>query len=60
MKTGIISFLHAVLNPYVPLFWGLDACGVKKTNTSHTKHATTVTLAVHAGQGLIVYYYILR
>ena len=50
---GYKSFFHVAVNTYVPIFWGLDACGGRKlqtdTNThththTHTHGTTTVTL----------------
>ena len=50
-------FSRVVVNPCVPIFWGLDMCGDRKLITyihTHTHKITTATLTAHAQRGLIV------
>ena len=47
-----------VVNPYIPIFLGLDARGGRKLHNRHihTHLTTTVTLATHMHQGLMKYH----
>ena len=56
---GYKSVFRAAVNPYVPIFLGLDARGGRKLRTDrqtdrHTHGTTTVILAAFARRGLII------